>query len=63
MGVYVLQTLVLYFKDIIKMAIIRVEFFLHTTLKISSEKQDVKPSPDRAGILPSRSVGTEGQGR
>jgi hypothetical protein len=34
------------------MAIIRVEFFLHTTLKISSEKQDVKPSPDRAGILP-----------
>jgi hypothetical protein len=31
MGVYVLQTLVLYFKDKIKMAIIRVEFFLHTT--------------------------------
>jgi hypothetical protein len=42
----------LYFKDKIKMAISHVEFFLHTTNKIPSEKQNVKSSPDRADILP-----------
>jgi hypothetical protein len=41
----------LYFKDKIKMAISHVEFFLHTTLKIPSEKQNVKYSPDGADIL------------
>ena len=41
----------LYFKDKIKIVINHVEFLLHTTLKIPSEKQNVYSSPDRADIL------------
>jgi hypothetical protein len=45
------------------MAINHVEFLLHGVQKKSSENLLVYFSPDRADILPSRSVGTAGQGR